>query len=349
MIRHWLSLAKWQDQYQRINKYQRKQAKLLQSALLDPAELQSLYQCAHAASLIPPQCLLEQQQLGDIASRYRGAGLDYEESRLYQAGDEPRFINWRLTARSGKTQVKQFREERRPAVFILLDQGNTMRFGTQTRLKVTQATRLAALIAFAAIQQNWAVSAVRLNEYDPQQSHQQTIDWFPASHDADTIWQWVQQWAAACPPVQHKPTRDADIVKHQSSDLINILPLLQAQLLQGTHVYLLSDFIDLSPACQPALLQLQQQHPLFTVHIIDPIELELPNLGQMVLQDHHTSAQQNVDLSNPDLRKQFKHNAQQRQATIKQQLQGLGCHYYPLLTPEPHPEISIPLPHGMGL
>jgi len=314
--------------------------KQIQTALLDQTELETLYQRAHAAALSPPQCVLEQQQLGDIASRYRGAGLDYEESRLYQAGDEPRFINWRLSARSGKTQLKQFREERRPAVFILLDQSNTMRFGTRSRLKVTQATRLAALIAFAAAQQGWAVSALRLKEENPHNTYQQDIH---ISHNPHTVWQWVQQWAEACPPLP------VETEATNPNNFTDLLPLLSHQLQRGTHIYLLSDFIDLNRSCNPALLQLQQQHPIFSIHIIDPIELELPNAGQMNLCDSRTAVQQQIDLSNANLRQRFKHNATQRKTAIQQQLQSVGCQYYSLLTPEEMPEKSIPLPHGMGL
>jgi uncharacterized protein (DUF58 family) len=342
---------------QKKHRYQSQYQKHVQAALLNQAELQTLYQRAHAAALSPPQCLLEQQQLGDIASHYRGTGLDYEESRLYQAGDEPRFINWRLTARSGKTQLKQFREERRPAVFILLDQSNTMRFGTRSRLKVTQATRLAALIAFAAAQQGWAVSALRLKEDNTQAiqaSAKQDREWFPLGHDSHTIWQWVQQWAEACPPLQtdNLHTQIESVVNTKTTnfnDLKHLLPVLSHQLQRGTHIYLLSDFIDLDHGCNPAILQLQQQHPIFSIHIIDPIELELPNIGQINLYDTRTGVQQKIDLSSTSLRQQFKHNAMARQAAIQQQLQGAGCHYYSLLTPEEMPEKSIPLPHGMGL
>ena len=76
---------------------------------------------------------------GEYVSPRRGYGLDYEESRVYQPGDDLRFMNWRLTARSGEPHIKVFREERRPSAFILLDRRNGMRFGTRLRLKVTQA------------------------------------------------------------------------------------------------------------------------------------------------------------------------------------------------------------------
>lgn len=306
----------------------------ISQALLNKAELQALYQRAHASSLPHSQRLLEQSQLGDVASRYRGSGLDYEESRIYQDGDEPRFINWQLTARSDKTQVKQFREERRPSVFILLDHRATMRFGTQVRLKAAQASRIAALIAFAASQQGWAVSAARLDADD--------VHWFPLSTDSHDIWMLVEECAGACPPM------NTDSPTAEPISLVNLLPLINTQLIRGAHIYLLSDFIDLDTDCNAPLLQLQNHHPLFTVQIIDPIEKELPKAGQVSLQGDNLENTLSVDLSDAKVRENFKQQSSNHHHAIKQQLQGLGCNFYHLLTTVESPEKHIPLPHGLG-
>jgi len=303
--------------------------KSIDHPLVDNAELQNLYQRAHAASAHHPPRLLEQQQAGDVASRYRGSGMDYEESRLYQAGDEPRFINWRLTARTGEPHIKKFREERRPSVFIWLDHRQNMRFGTRVRLKAAQTTRLAALIAFAAMQQGWAVSGLRVDE----QTH-----WFPLSTDATSIWQFVRECSAACPPRQ---------VRDEPS-LLTLLPLLQSQLIRGTHVYLISDFIDLEQACKPTLLPLVQRHPIFALQILDPVELALPNAGTLHLQGITGEEAQVVDLSNANLRARFATQAEKKHAETQRYLQELGCHYTQLLTDNEHLETLIPLPHGLG-
>lgn len=298
--------------------------------LLNAKELQALYQQAHSAALPHSQRLLEQQQIGDVASRYRGAGLDYEESREYQAGDEPRFINWQLTARTGTTQLKQFREERRPSVFILLDHRDSMRFGTRVRLKAAQASRITALIAFAAAQQGWTVSAVRL-------SNEQT-QWFTENTHPHDIWKLTEACSVACPPQE----------SNLAPSLNTVLPLIQQQLSRGTHIYVISDFIDLNTDSDTHLLQLQNQHPIFTIQITDPIEIELPNAGHILLQKKNAEAGQTVDLSNKQCREQFKQKAEKHHTAIKQQLQGLGCAYYRLLTTEKSPESQIPLPHGLG-
>ena len=109
------------------------------------------------------------RKIGDVRSTYRGHGIDYEESRLYQSGDDPRYMNWQLSARTGQHYMKVFREERQPGIFILIDRRNSMRFGTQQRLKVTQAVRAAAIAAFSAQENNFSIGGVILDD---------EIEWF---------------------------------------------------------------------------------------------------------------------------------------------------------------------------
>lgn len=297
--------------------------------LLSETELQALYQRARrAATDLSLQNLLEQRQAGDIASRYRGAGLDYAESRPYQAGDEPRFIHWSVTARTGKAHVKQFREERRPAVFIVLDQRRAMRFGTRVRLKAAQAARVAALVAFAAEQQGWAVSGVIV----AAQPH-----WFPAATDTHAVWEFVRQCAAACPP----------LLPAAEPTLASLLPLISASLVRGTHVYVLSDFADLDAAGEAHIVQLLSHHPLFAVQVLDIAECELPSAGRVKVQGLD-GAIQRVNLADATLREQFSQRAAALHEAQAQQLRGWGCHYTQLLAALDAPELVVPLPHGMG-
>lgn len=93
---------------------------------------------------------IRSQQSGGYVSRFKGRGMEFDEARLYQPGDDIRNIDWRVTARSGKPHTKLFREERERPVFISVDHRATMRFATRGVFKSVQAARLAALIAWAA-------------------------------------------------------------------------------------------------------------------------------------------------------------------------------------------------------
>jgi uncharacterized protein (DUF58 family) len=85
------------------------------------------------------------------ASRFRGRGVDYVESRAYQPGDDIRQMDWRLTARSGRPHTKIFQEEREQSMLLLVDHNPSMHFGSRVRFKSVQAARTAALIAWAAV------------------------------------------------------------------------------------------------------------------------------------------------------------------------------------------------------
>ena len=88
---------------------------------------------------------------GQLSSRLYGRGMDYAESRVYQAGDDVRRLDWRLTARSGKLHTKLFQEDREGCLLILLDTHASMRFGTKVRFKSVQAARVAACAAWHAV------------------------------------------------------------------------------------------------------------------------------------------------------------------------------------------------------
>ncbi|MBS0557072.1 MAG: DUF58 domain-containing protein [Proteobacteria bacterium] len=94
------------------------------------------------------------------ASRFRGRGVDYAESRIYQPGDDIRQMDWRVTARSGKPHTKVFEEEREQGVLLIVDENPAMRFGTRVRFKSVQAARVAALIAWTAARNGDRIGAL---------------------------------------------------------------------------------------------------------------------------------------------------------------------------------------------
>lgn len=98
-----------------------------------------------------PPVVSRAQRSGQKPSRLHGRGMDYAESRVYQAGDDVRRMDWRLTARSGVAHTKLFQEEREGRLLILLDTNASMRFGTRTRFKSVQAARVAAMAAWYAV------------------------------------------------------------------------------------------------------------------------------------------------------------------------------------------------------
>jgi uncharacterized protein (DUF58 family) len=105
-----------------------------------------------ARRLARPGVRVGGHQAATHASRFRGRGVDYVESRNYQPGDDIRQMDWRVTARTGRPHTKVFQEEREQSILLLIDANPSMHFGTRVRFKSVQAARAAALLAWAAVQ-----------------------------------------------------------------------------------------------------------------------------------------------------------------------------------------------------
>jgi hypothetical protein len=231
---------------------------------------------------------VEHRTLGDVRSIYRGYGMDYDESRPYFPGDELRFMNWRVTARTGEPHMKVFREERKPGVFIVVDRRQSMRFGTRRRLKVTQAIRAASIIAFASHRQNSPVAGVLLQSADST-----SLSWIDESFDEAGIFSFIHAANSPCPvnsnPLPSANESDSSLPFNEVS-LAHIIRLLTPMLAQGRRVVLISDFLDMDDECRASLLALAMTHHLQAIHIVDPVEKTLPACGHLLVQDESNQA-----------------------------------------------------------
>jgi uncharacterized protein (DUF58 family) len=263
---------------------------------------------------------------GDARSVYRGYGMDYEESRPYQPGDELRFMNWRLTARTGEPYMKVFREERRPGVFILLDRRASMRFGSRVRLKAGQAVRSAAVAAFHAQQQNLPVSGVLLDD---------ELHWVTEAAGRHGAMQFIRAANAPCPPVSYA----------EEVSLGHTLKLLLALLTKGSRLYLISDFIDLDDSDRPSLLQLCTDHQVYAIQISDPGETHLPALGTLrfCTPGTNTNHDVSVDTSNDANRKNLQQAAHQSIQARQQLFSSLGIDCVQVVTNSQDIETQVPL------
>lgn len=223
---------------------------------------------AYWASLPSSQRLSELALFGDQSSRFRGQGMEYEESRLYQPGDELRHLNWRLMARTGKAFTKLFQEERQAQWVILLDQRQSMRFATQGQLKVTQGARIAGWLAWMAQQQRVQIQAIGLSE---------TVSMTPVIQGMNLYQQVMQALAIPCPP-------KADQVEPKLADVLN---QLKAHWPNGTRVWIISDFADLTESDQAWLTAMNESWHLSAFWIEDPAEVQLPAKQPLKLQTHH--------------------------------------------------------------
>jgi uncharacterized protein (DUF58 family) len=135
-------------------------------------ELEQLIKLRHLAGSIElfPATLSRSMQGGHYRSSLRGRGMDFEEVRRYQPGDDIRSIDWRVTARTAKVHTKIFREEKDRPVIIAIDQSPAMFFGSQVMYKSVMAAQLATLIAWVGLQQNDKVGGIVFNAQSQQET-----------------------------------------------------------------------------------------------------------------------------------------------------------------------------------
>jgi uncharacterized protein (DUF58 family) len=239
--------------------------------LIAAADLAAL---AAQASLLATQPLREvhDHHAGDWASRWLGRGLDFEESRPYSAGDDIRDMDWRTTARTGRPHLKIYREERQPTVHLVIDRGATMRFGTRRRLKVAQAARVAALLAFAAAGRNGVIGATLWDAQDQE---------LPPRHGRLAALALIEQAAAPCPPL-------TDPASTEALHLADRLASLEASLPRGAQLVLISDFSWLTAEHAPLLARLASRFEVWAIQIVDAAERVLPDLGLVRFHDMAT-------------------------------------------------------------
>jgi uncharacterized protein (DUF58 family) len=264
------------------------------------------------------------QQAGDGPSARLGPGLDFEEIRPYQAGDDPRTISWRATARRGQLVVDVHREERQAVWHIVLDRRATMRLGTRRRLKVTQAARVAVLLAHAALEQGWAVGATLWDQHDEH---------LPPRHGEAALLPLIQALTAPCPPwsVAHHPTPPSTV---GVADVAQRLHSVREAVAAGARVWWLTDAQGLehpsrhAPSAAlgalAALAALAQAVPLQVVWVQDPGEAQLPRVGPLRVQDPLSDQTTWWDTHDPNRQQQWAQQHAQTQAARAAVLRQAG-------------------------
>jgi len=241
---------------------------IIHAPLLTDADLAELAIAggALAASGPEPRRASERLQRGEQASPFRGPGLDFEDLRPYQPGDDPRRIDWRVTARLRKPFVRVYGETRQAVAWVVLDRGPSMRFGTRARLKAAQAARLAGLILTSASHAHDALALALLDGEafvsPPPRAGRAAL------HGA------IETLRAPCPPA-------ADTTP---STWTSLLAELELTLPRGARLWLVSDFLALTARDEALLERLAARAELTLCQIEDPSERELPRLGRVHLQ-----------------------------------------------------------------
>jgi uncharacterized protein (DUF58 family) len=209
------------------------------------------------------------RQSGGYVSRFKGRGMEFEEARVYQAGDDIRSIDWRVTARTGTTHTKVFREERERPVFISVDSRAAMHFATRGVFKSVLAAQLAGLLAWTAQQHGDRIGGQLFSEHHchelkPQNGRLAVLHFFHALCGSGHLNNPVRHSAPATPVMT----------------LEQVLGRLTHHARPGSLVYIISDFRGFNDKAEIHLTKLSQHCDVVLVFVYDALESQLPTQGR---------------------------------------------------------------------
>ncbi len=236
-----------------------------------PSELIALRHAARGLSIGKP-IRVESALAGPHLSPFRGRGLDFEEVRSYQAGDDVRNIDWRVTARTGRVHSKVFHEERERPVWLLYDGGPTMHFGTRVCFKSVAAARAAALIAWSAQRAGDRLGAVVY-------SSASLSVWSPAARENHLL-----RVLGAISRATHAETGPVppDL---PPTTLRTALERLRERVRAGSRVFVVSDFYGFDASWQKPLSDLARRNQVDCLLVADRLEVEAPRPGRYRVSD----------------------------------------------------------------
>ncbi len=232
---------------------------------------------------------------GDYRSLFRGTGVDFAGLREYQPPDDVRHIDWNVTARVNEPYVRVFMEDREVTAWFLVDLSPSMSFGRTDRLKESVVMDLVGMVARLLTRNGNRVGAIL---YDNEM--EMTI-----------------------PPLSGRPQvlRLIDsIQKHTSpggamTNLAGLLESAYRRIRRRSLVFVVSDFICM-PGWERGLGLLARKHDLLAVRLWDPREVDLPDVGVVLIEDAETGTQLSVDTSDRGFRQRFNEAAQLREEEL---------------------------------
>lgn len=235
---------------------------------------------------------------GSHHSRFRGRGMDYQESRIYQAGDDIRSMDWRVTARAGKPHTKLYQEERERPIVLLIDLNPGMFFGSKKVLKSVLAAQTAALLGWSAANRGDRIGALIINAPTnnalTQSSSRTTTNQghkeLPPKMGKRGALQLISELVKQTDPRQafNRSTIDAPNSAGKTSKGSNLNEELKRLIRiarPGSLLFIISDFYEIDEETSKHLLRLSRHNDLMAIQIVDPLELQAPPAGRYGVTD----------------------------------------------------------------
>lgn len=262
--------------------------------------------------------LVDDMLAGQYHSAFKGVGMEFEEVRPYQIGDDVRSIDWNVSARYGEPFIKIFREERERTVILLVDMSRSLLFGTQGQLKRELAAEVGATLAFSAIRNNDRVGLIGFTD--------RVEKFVPPRKGSGHVLRVIRELLA------FEPTG-------RRTNLSAGLDYLNRVVRRRAVVFLMSDFED--RAFERPLTVARRRHDLIAVQIEDERERRLPSAGLMRWIDAETGRRMVVDTGSRRFRRRFAALADERRERLDHWLRQMKIDTIRIRTGEPYAEPLI--------
>ena len=264
--------------------------------------------------------LVSEALAGSYHSAFKGQGIDFEEVREYQAGDEVRSIDWNVTAKMGTPFVKQYREERELTILLAIDVSDSGTFGSSKRSKRERLAELGALLAFSANRNGDKVGLLLFSD--------QVEQYLPPNKGQKHVLRVLRE-------ILFHPNQS------RKTDLNEGLRFINRVMRRRAVVFLLSDFIISEYNSQEEsvedlffkeLASTRRRHDLVCARIHDPCELEIPNVGMVHLEDSETGEKIYLNTSSRNFREEYKKLNQEHRQEFEKRLRRRGVDHFEFST-----------------
>ena len=284
------------------------------------ASLNDLLAIRYRPSLnAPPTAVRHGVRAGARLSKLRGRGIDFSEVRLYQPGDDVRTIDWRVTARKNKPHTKVFREERERPTLVVIDQTQSLFFGSRARLKSVAAAEFGAIAAWQALAGDDRVGGLVIG-------NSATLAHKPL-RSVRTVVRLLSDLAACNASLSRTSRLESD------SRFRDSLAKIRRLVHTGYRVLAISDFLTATDAWQDTLRALARHNQVTLIRLSDPLERDLPPAQRYTVTDG--AARWQFHAGNAGLRRRYTRRHERREADLASFAAAYMIRYLPYATDEP--------------
>lgn len=267
---------------------------------------------------------LDGQLQGDYRTLLRGFGIDLADLREYQLHDDVRYIDWNVTARLQTPHVREFLEDREVTAWFLLDLTGSVNFGSGGVRKRELSSEFVGVLARLLTRHGNRVGALLYDGSTGSGGSGRACEVIPARVGRRQVLHLLDRMLK---------TGGVAAAGVNSTNLAVLLEHAQTAMKRRSVVFVVSDFISL-PGWEKALALLSRRHEVIAVRLYDPMELELPNLGFVTMQDAETGEQLFVDTHDRRFRQRFAEAAARRESALRDALSRAGIDCLELATDE---------------